>query len=92
MFARASVPHIQKGVSMARKRVSSVDLNWMIVEQMKDGDDCPVGLSIAVIPDDKLGWRAIVNARSQRRLNARAMRRFAAIQKELQASYSLSND
>lgn len=77
---------------MARKRVSSVDLNWMIVEQMKDGDDCPVGLSIAVIPDDKLGWRAIVNARSQKRLTTRAMRRFAAIQKELQASYALSGD
>jgi hypothetical protein len=77
---------------MARKRISSVDLNWMIVEQMKDGEDCPIGLSIAVVPDDKLGWRAIVGARSQRRLNARAMRRFAAIQKELQASYTLSGD
>jgi hypothetical protein len=77
---------------MARKRVSSVDLNWMIVEQMKDGEDCPIGLSIAVIPDDKLGWRAIVNPRSQKRLNARAVRRLAAIQKELQASYALSGD
>ena len=77
---------------MARKRISSLDLNWMIVEQMKEGDDCPGGLSIAVVPDDKLGWRAIVGARSQKRLSPRAIRRFAAIQKELQASYSLSSD
>jgi len=77
---------------MARKRVSSVDINWMIIEQMKDGDDCPGGLSIAIVPDNKHGWRALVGARSQRHLSPRAMRRFAAIEKELQASYALSGD
>ena len=77
---------------MAKKRISSVDLNWMIVEQMRGGDDCPKGIAIAVIPDGKSGWRAVVQPRGQRYLSERAMRRFAAIQKQLQAAYALKID
>ena len=47
---------------MAKKRVSSVELTWMIVEQMKDDGNFQKGLSVAVIPDSKLGWRAVVEA------------------------------
>lgn len=77
---------------MAKKRVSSVDLTWMIVEQMKEDGSFQKGLSVAVIPDSKLGWRAVIEARGQRRMTPRAQRRFAALQKELQEAYSLSGD
>lgn len=77
---------------MAKKRVSSVELTWIIVEQMKEDDSFAKGLSVAVIPDSRLGWRAVVEARAQRRMSLRAQRRFAAIQKELQAAYALSGD
>jgi hypothetical protein len=77
---------------MAKKRVSSVELTWIIVEQMKEDDSFTKGLSVAVIPDSKLGWRAVVEARGQRRMSPRAQRRFAAMQKELQAAYALSGD
>ena len=77
---------------MAMKRVSSVDLTWMIVEQMKEDGNFQKGLSGAGIPDSRLGWRAVVEARAQRRMTPRALRRVAAMQKELQEAYSLRSD
>ncbi len=77
---------------MAKKRVSSIDLTWMIVEQMKDDGSFQRGVSVAVIPDSRLGWRAVIEARAQRRMTPRAQRRFAALEKELQENYALSGD
>jgi len=79
-------------MGMAKKRVSSVDLTWIIVEQMKEDDNFAKGVSVAVIPDSRLGWRAVVEARAQRRMSPRAQRRFAAIEKELQQTYALRGD
>lgn len=77
---------------MAKKRISSIELTWIIVEQMKEDGNFQKGLSVAVIPDAKLGWRAVVEAPAQRRMTPRALKRFAAIQKELQEIYALSGD
>jgi len=77
---------------MAKKRVSSVELTWIIVEQLKEDGNFQKGLSVAVIPDSRLGWRAVVEARAQRRMTAKAQRRFAAIEKELREIYALSGD
>lgn len=77
---------------MAKKRVSSVELTWIIVEQLKEDGNFQKGLSVAVIPDSRLGWRAVVEARAQRRMTPKAIKRFAALQKELQELYTLSGD
>jgi hypothetical protein len=77
---------------MAKKRVSSVELTWIIVEQMKDDGNFQKGLSVAVIPDSRSGWRAVVEARAHRRMTPRALRRFAAMQKTLQEIYALRSD
>ena len=77
---------------MAKKRVSSVELTWIIVEQLKEDGNFQKGLSVAVIPDSRLGWRAVVEARAQRRMSPRALKRFAAMQKELQETYTLAGD
>jgi hypothetical protein len=77
---------------MAKKRVSSVELTWIIVEQMNDDGNFQKGLSVAVVPDSRLGWRAVVEARAHRRMTPRALRRFAAMQKELQQAYALRGD
>lgn len=77
---------------MAKKRVSSTELTWIIVEQMKEDDSFAKGVSVAVIPDDRMGWRAVVEARAQRRMTPRALKRFAAIEKGLQETYSLRGD
>ncbi len=77
---------------MAKKRVSSVELTWIIIEQMNEDGNFQKGLSVAVVPDSRLGWRAVVEARAHRRMTPRALRRFAAMQKELQQTYALRAD
>ena len=75
---------------MAKKRIASTDLNWMIVEHMRENGDFP--LSIAVIADPETGWRTVVASRRGRSLNPKSARRLAAIEKKLQADYTLSAD
>lgn len=77
---------------MAKKRVSSVDLNWMLIERMKDSGTCPRGFAVAIVADDETGWRAVVETRSRRSLSPRAARQFAEIEKKLQAAYTLIVD
>ena len=78
---------------MKKKRVSSVDLTWMIFERMRR----EIGIyqrpvSIAVIPDAEIGWRAIVDARSRKLVSPAAMNRLRKIERELRATYTLAGD
>jgi hypothetical protein len=45
---------------VARKRISSVDLSWLISEELFDSGSRAARMSLAVVPDDKHGWRVIV--------------------------------
>lgn len=75
---------------MAKKRVSGVDLVWLILEQMDDGSGSrATRMSIAVIPDDKLGWRAVVGRNDRRFVTPEFERRFTAIQNRLRLTYDL---
>ena len=48
---------------MAKKRISSVDLEWLILEElMQNRGSRAARPSLAVVPDDKRGWRALVAA------------------------------
>jgi hypothetical protein len=71
-----------------RIRISSTDLNWKVIEHMREGGDFP--LSIAVVADPKLGWRAIVGSPRGRSLRPESARRLATIEKRLQREYALS--
>jgi hypothetical protein len=74
---------------MAKKRVSSVDLSWMIFERLRDefGSQRPV--SVAVISDREMGWRAILGARGRTK---DVMRKLRSIEKEFRSAYSLARD
>lgn len=77
---------------MAKERISSIDLGWIVLQQMKESDNCPIGLSLAVVADRSDGWRAVVQTRSRRSLPPQFTRRLAAVQKKLQAVYALIDD
>ena len=51
---------------MAKKRISSVDLSWLILEELFDPGSRGARTSLAVVDDVKHGWRIIVARRSQR--------------------------
>ena len=76
---------------MAKKRVSSVDLSWMIFERMRDEFGGP-RVSVAIVRDSKLGWRAIVEGRSGRYFRPDAIRKLRSIENELRSNYSLADD
>lgn len=78
-------------VFMAKRRISSIDLSWRFVEMTRDEAVFQWGFAVAIVPDPKLGWRAVMPARQNREMSAAARKRFKAIEKELRGKYSLSN-
>jgi hypothetical protein len=68
---------------MAKKRISSVDLNWLILEELSDPRSRGTRMSLAVVPDDKHGCRVVVSNRGQRFLTADDDRRLADVQRQL---------
>ena len=74
---------------MAKKRISSVDLGWLILEHLKNGGSRTPRLALAVVPDDKRGWRAVVAASSQRFMTVENERELTAVQNRLRTKYGL---
>jgi hypothetical protein len=72
------------------KRISSVDLSWQFFERMRDDAAFKRGVSVAVVPDVELGWRAVIEGRG-RKMNAPAAKRFKEIEAQLRATFSLSD-
>jgi hypothetical protein len=77
---------------MPKKRVSSIDLSWMIFERMREEVGKTRGVTVAVVPDSKLGWRAIIEDRGGRYLSPAAIRKLRSIEDEFRSSYSLASD
>ena len=75
---------------MAKKRIASVDLGWIILEQLKDEKEFLVGMSLAVIPDEESGWRTIINAKDRKYMRPSVERRLVAVEKKLQSIYTLA--
>jgi hypothetical protein len=74
---------------MAKKRISSVDLSWLILEELSDPRSRGTRMSLAVVPDDKHGWRVVVANRGQRFLTVDDERRLADVQRRLRLVYEL---
>lgn len=75
---------------MAKKRISSVDLEWLILEElMQDRGSRAPRPSLAVVPDNKRGWRAVVAAGSQRFMTVESERELTAVQNRLRLMYEL---
>ena len=73
---------------MPKKRISSVDLCWLISEQL-DALKHQTRTSLAVVPDEKDGWRVIISVRGRWYWTAADEQRLADIQRWLRLSYEL---
>jgi hypothetical protein len=74
---------------MAKKRISSVDLTWLISEEMHDSGSRRSRMVLAVVADDKHGWRIVVGKRDERFVTAKDRRRLVQVQKRLRLVYEL---
>jgi len=81
---------VGENVLMAKKPISSVDLTWLIHEQLRDVGGFP-SISLAVVADSKVGWRAVVAKRSQSFVSPEINRRLVALQNRLRLEYELRN-
>jgi hypothetical protein len=73
---------------MAKKAISSTDLIWIFHENLKEFDDCPASVSIAIVPTPVVGWTALISPR-QRAQHPRCARRIEEIQKQLREIHVL---
>jgi hypothetical protein len=73
---------------MAKKRISSADLNWLITEELDAGKH-QTRTALAVVPDEKDGWRVIISIRGRRYWRAADEQRLADIQHRLRLVYEL---
>lgn len=71
---------------MAKQRISSVDLSWLISEEL---DRSRSRWSLAVVPDEKDGWRVIIPNRGRRFWTVADEQRLAEIQSRLRLVYQL---
>jgi hypothetical protein len=74
---------------MAKKLISSVDLSWLILEGLFDSGSRSARTSLAVVPDDRHGWRVILAKRDERLLTTDKKRRLADVQRRLRLVYEL---
>ncbi|MGY8664292.1 hypothetical protein Q3C01_18355 [Bradyrhizobium sp. UFLA05-109] len=75
---------------MAKTPISAGDLGWIILEELRDCGDCPVGVALAVIPDPDAGdWRVVIQARSRNAMTRTCLRRIASIEKRLKVVYAV---
>jgi hypothetical protein len=74
---------------MAKKRISSTDLSWLILQQLDDPGSRAARIALAVVADDKHGWRVVVGANSRRFVTSEIARRLAVLQDRLRPKYEL---
>jgi len=78
--------------TMVRTKISSTDLNWIIQEKLRLFDRYPFhGIPIAIVPDPKRGWTALMTQRDRKR-RPEWVHRVDGIQKALQKTYKLAHD
>lgn len=78
------------GVSLGEERVFS-DLSWLVISEMGDPMSLNARASIAVVSDEKLGWRTVVAVSSRRYMTSDDERRLAAVEKRLRLRYDLAD-
>jgi hypothetical protein len=76
---------------MAKKNISSDELAWIFYEKLKNAQDCPPAMRVAVIPDSHHGWTAVTSAEERNRYPLCASR-IEKIQKQLRAVFKLKEN
>ena len=75
------------------KRVSASELVWLITKALREGEDHtrPVAISLAVVSDEKVGWRTVIASRSRRHLDRKLSQKMAQIEERLRREYALAD-
>ena len=75
---------------MAKTKISSTDLIWIIREKLAAFADCPPSIKFAIIPSHA-GWTVVMNPRD-RTSHSSCVVRIEQIQNQLRELYVLKKD
>jgi hypothetical protein len=73
------------------KRVSATELVWLITEALREELGPNFATSLAVVSDEKVGWRSVIASPSRNRLNRKLLQKLARVEERLRREYSLAN-
>ena len=73
------------------KRASATELVWLITEALREELGPHFATSLAVVSDEKLGWRSVIASPSRNRLNRKLLQKLAQVEERLRREYSLAN-
>jgi hypothetical protein len=76
---------------MVKTKISSSDLAWIFSEKLKEFEECSPRMAIAIVPDAKGGWSAIMSKRPHSG-NPLCQKRIERVQKKLREIYRLIDD
>ena len=76
---------------MAKTKISNGDLTAIFNELLREAQDCPLGINLAITPDSGSGWTVLMS-KAQRVRHPVCAERVEAIQKRLRAIYDLARD
>ena len=76
---------------MTKKHIAGADLSWLISEELFDPGGRRARAPLAVVPDEKDGWRVVVANRGRRLLTTADERRLVEIQRKLRLIYQIQS-
>ena len=74
---------------MAKEKISSADLAWIFIERLKALGNWPRGFAVAIVPDGKSGWLAVMQ-KPHKKTRPIPPERVKKVQRSLQRMYRLS--
>ncbi|WP_409190848.1 hypothetical protein [Bradyrhizobium sp. RDM4] len=76
---------------MAKQVISSQDLSWIFLQELRASGKCPIGVALAVVPDRKRDrWRVVIETRSRQIMTPECLRRVEKIEGRLRSVYALA--
>ena len=76
---------------MSRTLISNADLTYKFEQMLKTIGDCPPTVPVAIVPDEKGGWSAVISARLRREYPD-CVNRIQTIERQLRGTYVLDRD
>ena len=80
-----------KGIFQMVKRISATELVWLITDALREELGPHFATSLAVVSDEKVGWRSVIASPSRKRLDRRLLQQLARVEERLRREYSLAS-
>ena len=76
---------------MSRTLISNADLTYKFQQMLKTIGDCPPTVPVAIVPDEKGQWSAVISARLRREYPD-CVNRIEAVERRLRGIYVLDGN